>query len=198
MFLPTKLFIKATCVRNETGLTLLEMLVSLTISAVLFAILAQFMFSGIQLWGKNDQAYQRQHRLNLVYQVVYNDLATVYVSNYLAEKAFKGDEYQLNFWREAPSGLVQVTYRYDRSSKQVFRTIGFWGSTPAEVSIFKNFNTWKFEYYQPNTKSWISEWDPDQKTAVPALIRITGKSDTDLGQIVIPIKTWYNNKDLNQ
>lgn len=177
--------------QNEKGLSLLEMLISLTFTAVLLGVLSQFLYSGVRFWGKNDQAYRRLSQFKMVFQVTYNDLASAFAGSYLPEFSLTGDEYQLSFWKETTAGLVLVNYRYDSFKKIVYRSAGFWGSKPEENEVFTDIVSWRFEYYKPDQKNWLLEWKPERKDQIPSLVRITVKTKTtDLGSMVIPLKTW--------
>lgn len=187
-----KKLLKALALPNERGVTLLEMLAAITITAFMLAILAQFLFSGVRLWGKQDRGYQQQHRLKLIHQTLYNDLSTALAGNYLPEYSVKGDDAKLQFWSEAPTGLVQITYDYDREQQIVYRSAGFWGQVPQEIPLFKEITEWKFEYFEPKWKNWVTQWNPEQKMLIPALVRVTVHTKTgNLGAMTFPLKAWH-------
>jgi hypothetical protein len=187
-----KKLLKALALPNEPGVTLLEMLAAITITAFMLAILAQFLFSGVRLWDKQDRGYQQQHRLKLIHQTLYNDLSTVLAGNYLPEYSVKGDDAKLQFWSEATTGLVQITYYYDREQQIVYRSAGFWGQVPQDIPLFKEITEWKFEYYEPKWKNWVAQWNPEQKMIIPALVRVTVATKTgNLGTMTFPLKAWH-------
>ena len=196
MPLSTKKSLKGTGAKNEAGITLIEMLVTLSITAFLFLILAQFLFSGVQLWAKNDQAYRRQHQLNLVFQSLNGDLGAMIPGGYLPEVAASGDQYQFKCWGENEQGLVQFEYRYDQQERKVFRTVGFWGGQPVASVLLEAVDDWKFEYFQAHSKRWLITWSPEQRNEVPALVKVTFKTKLgDLGSMIIPINTAYDFKE---
>jgi hypothetical protein len=167
------------------------MLASITITAFMLAILAQFLFSGLRLWGRQDRSYQLQHRLKLIHKTLYNDLSAVLAGNYLPEDSVKGDDAKLQFWTEMPSGLVQVTYSYDAEQQVVNRSEGIWGQVPQEIPLFKEITRWEFEYFDTKWDNWVKEWHPEQKISIPALIRVNVRTKTgNLGALTFPLKAW--------
>ncbi|MGD9153990.1 MAG: type II secretion system protein GspJ [Bacillota bacterium] len=186
-----KKLLKEPVFRSEQGVTLLEMLASITITAFMLAILAQFLFSGLRLWGRQDRSYQLQHRLKLIHKTLYNDLSAVLAGNYLPEDSVKGDDAKLQFWTEMPSGLVQVTYSYDAEQQVVNRSEGIWGQVPQEIPLFKEITRWEFEYFDTKWDNWVKEWHPEQKISIPALIRVNVRTKTgNLGALTFPLKAW--------
>lgn len=179
-------------IRNENGFTLIEMLGSLALSAVLFGILSQFVFSCGSLWVRNDRNYQQQHELKLVYQTLYSHLAQLYPGPYLPGKAVTGDTTQISFWQETNEGLLQVKYRYDSETQQVYYTQGFWKNQSQEISLFREIIDWQLEYYQATTQNWINHWESDSQNELPQLIRVRVRTKTsDLGVLTFPVKAWH-------
>ena len=196
MPLSTKKSLKVTGAKNEAGLTLIEMLVTLSITAFLFLVLSQFLLSGVQLWAKNDHAYRRQHLLNLVFQSLNRDLGAMIPGGYLPEVAASGDQYQFKCWIENEQGLIQLEYRYDQQERKVYRIVGFWGGQPVEKVLLEEVDDWKFEYFQAHSKRWLITWSPEQRSEVPALIKVTFKTKLgDLGSMIIPVNTAQDSKE---
>lgn len=193
---PAALPSKATVPRSKAGYTLLEMLFVLVFTAFLLVILSEFLLSGMKLWAKNDRVYKRQNQLKLIYRVIHKELSTAYNNPYLPDKAMAGDDKELTFWKESAKGLLKVKYRYDQSDQKVYRSAAFWGSNIPEKVLFKDIKNWKFEYYQAHSQNWLSEWEPEVKTAIPSLIGISiTTKESDLGTIIIPIKAWHSGEE---
>lgn len=172
------------------GMTLVEVLASLTLTIFLLGMLAQFLKDGVGLWSKNDRAYRNQHQLKYVYQTLANDLEGVFTGRFLPDKPFQGEELRLVFWNESNDGLKQIGYRYDLETKAVRRWSGIWGGVPEESNLFSGVSEWRFEYYKPDKKNWVLEWNPSTDMELPSLVKITAKTDLGvLGPVVFPIKT---------
>lgn len=176
---------------SRNGYTLIEVLFSIAFIALTLGILAQLLYSGAGIWEVNDRAYERQHQLKMVYETVYGDLASALTGPYLPEASVRGDETFMSFWRETEEGVIKVFYRYEPSEKKVYRGSGLWSGKAEEKCLFHRIEEWRFEYFDANVKYWRPSWDPDNKAAVPALIRVLVRSkEHDLGSFVIPMKTW--------
>jgi prepilin-type N-terminal cleavage/methylation domain-containing protein len=187
--------------RNEPGMTLVELLASLSLLGILLAVLSQFLYTGIGLWGKTDRANERNYQLRFISQTLNTDLASMVNSPFLAEPAISGDEYEVTFWSENDQGLVQVKYRYDESTQKVLKTVGFWGNKASENEVFQKIQSWKIEYYRPKTKKWESQWQPAYKNEIPALLRVTvilKNKDQTGTTLVFPIKTWHNESNADE
>lgn len=183
--------LKGPVLQNESGVTMLEMVAALSLTALLLGILSQLLFSGVRLWSRQDRFYQQQHRFKFVYQTLYNDFSTAFASTYLPEPAMKGDDVEVQFWSETEKGLVQIKYCYDHTEQTVSRTEGFWGQEVAAKPLFKEVQQWKLEYFEPEWKSWVADWDHGDKGKLPSLIRVSiATKSGDLGTMTFPVKAW--------
>jgi len=174
----------------ESGMTLAEVLAALTLTVLLLGFLSQFLYNGITLWSRNDKAYRGQHQLKLIYQTLANDLESIFSGPFLpGEKLFQGEEQSLIFWSESGSGLKVIRYRYDSYEKTVWRSAGYWGSEPDERKLLTGITEWRFEYFEPKRRNWVLSWKPSFKTELPALVKVTAKTDLNkLGPLVFTIK----------
>lgn len=162
---------------------------SLGLIAFILGVLAQFLYAGVGFWAKNDRVYLRQHQLRLIYQILNNDLEAAFTGRFIPEVALKGDPEQLEFWRETALGLRQIRYRYDPERHWLVYSSALWGATPEETPILQGISEWRFEYFNPRLEAWRSDWDPEQRTAVPSLVQVTVTTDAgDLGRLVFPIR----------
>jgi type II secretory pathway component PulJ len=158
---------------SENGLTLLETLAAISLTAVLLGVLSQLLFSGVRLWGKQNYSYRLQHQQSIVYQNLLMDFERAVVRPYLPEPALQGDELRLVFWADTAAGLVRMTYHYQPEEKTLYRAAGFWGQTPEGASFIKELRDWKFEYFDPKTENWVGEWNPERKDRFPRLIKVS-------------------------
>ncbi|MGE5581344.1 MAG: type II secretion system protein J [Bacillota bacterium] len=193
-----KRLLPVTALRNESGLTLLEVIASLALMALILGVLSQFLYSSNRLKIKTDQAYERQHLLENFHRLMAADTLAICAGAYLPENAMTGGDYQITFWLENEAGLNQVTYRFDPQEKKVYRSASFWGSKPEEVPVLTGVTQWRIEYFQAKTKNWLTVWQPSRKDEIPALLRFTvATRSADLGELVFPVKVWYNEEKLN-
>lgn len=176
----------------EAGFTLMEMLVSLSMFAILLALLSQFLFNGIRLWERNDRAYQRQHQLKVIYQTIDNDLSGMLAGCFLPEGALTGEETELHFWKESEKlGAYQVHYRFEQWEKKVYRSTNIFGGETEEEVWLTGIKAWEFNFYDPESENWLFDWEPDMKWKLPALVRIAVKTeDHDLGKLIFPVRVW--------
>jgi hypothetical protein len=182
--------------RSDSGTTLLEVVAALGIMVLLLAVLAQLLHTGGRLWLKSDRAYQMPHQLQDLQNLLGQDLHQAYASDFLPGRALSGDATQLALWRETPRGLEQVTYRYEASAKTLYRSAGFWGERCEAEAAFTGLAAWKFEYYAAVAKNWQYNWEPERKSTLPSLIRITAATPAhDLGSQVIAVEAGHDEAD---
>jgi hypothetical protein len=168
------------------------MILALGLAIVLFGVLDQFLYSGVMLWGKSDRVWEKQHQLQRINEMLNRELTSLYVSGNLPEPTVQGDEEQLTFWNDTDSGLTLVHWHYDEAEHKLFKSSGFWGSSPEEKLFSEQITAWKFEYYQPETQNWLLSWEPQKKDDIPALIRVSVTSKAgDLGTITVPVKLYH-------
>lgn len=192
MELSLKKCLKKPSLNSESGVTMLEMVAALSLTAFMLAVLSQLLFSGIRLWNNQDHSYAQQHRFKFIYTTLYNDFGTILVGDYLPCAAVKGDDTKVKFWSDSGRGMVLVSYAYDPEIKAVRRWEGLWGQVEEPgVPLFKDVTSWKVEYYKTKYKSWVTEWAPDTVGEVPSMIQVTVKTKTgNLGTMTFPVKAW--------
>ncbi len=180
-----------TVISNQAGFTLIEILATLTLTGVLLGIMAQFLYTGVLLWDKNDRAYQKQHFQQHWQQQFTKEISSLITSPYLPEAAFVGNDQKFSFWREHQTGLLQITYSYDSFAKKLYRSSDFWGATSEPQLILEQVASCNFEYYDPKTKNWRLEWQSKTKEAIPALIKLKLKFTDGLTlPLIFSVKTW--------
>jgi hypothetical protein len=178
---------------KETGYTTIELVAAITLTALILAVLAQFMLSGVKLWEKSSQAFSKQQQLKNIYQTLNRDLSAMFFQAYLPDAAVVGNDQELTFWEENDTGLVMVKYWYDPGNKELLRSEGFWGSDPQWRPIFKGITSWQFDYYDPHSQNWLLKWEPKENRPLPGLVRVTLKTEkSDLGSLVFQVKSWYD------
>jgi hypothetical protein len=167
---------------------LLEAIASLTLIALILGVMSEFLYNGVRFWARNDHAYQRQHQLQSIYQTFYDDLESAFSGAYFTENSFKGETEELEFWRETAYGLEQKSYRFDREAQQVTCSSGPWGVLSEDRVIFTGIKEWEFAYFDPATAQWVYIWNPSQRAALPALVRLTVRTALGgPGTLVFPI-----------
>jgi prepilin-type N-terminal cleavage/methylation domain-containing protein len=180
----------AAAIRNESGLTLLEMILALALAAILLMVTSEYLFSAAGLWIRYDKASLRGRQLNQVQRVLAGDLDAMVAGPYLPEAAFQGETGRLVFWMAALDGLRQVTYEYDPTAQTVSRSSGFWGAEPRREVLFKQVLKWEFEYFELKTKSWRMEWGPGSAAHFPGLLRVTFQIDKGgSAAVALPFRT---------
>ena len=104
---------------SENGFTLLELLISITIVAVIIAIIFGAMRAGIRVWEKGEQNIESRQRQRIILNMLKRQLASVCLSNitYTREPFYlKGSEKRIEFVSSVSllsateGGYVHVVY----------------------------------------------------------------------------------------
>lgn len=174
---------------GESGFTLAEVLVSLTLIGLVLAVMSEFLYNGVSFYARSNRVYERQHHLNFIYRTLHNELDTLCSNPFLPENAFEGDGESMTFWRESSDGLYRTTYRFDVDNRQLLFARNFYGGSPVEKVLFKDVEALRFDYFDPLTQNWTPQWHPAQKADIPALVRVSLTTRAGkLGDLVFSIK----------
>lgn len=185
--------------RNNRGFTLIEIIISIGLMAVIFLMMNQTMED--VTWSRNKVISQSEdsHVLQVVFSRMFDDIN----SAFLADTTFQGDETQ------APTGFVadensmhfttmtgvhivenhkdsnqhnvsyylksedDQNYLMRRSTDHLLPDLQRGGKA---FAILEGVKELRFEYYDPNKRSWRPKWDTDSITfagRMPQRVRVT-------------------------
>lgn len=158
-------------VSKQRGFTLLELLISLTIIAVMMTIIFGALRTGVRAWEKGEKSVESQQRCRIVLSMIQRQLSAISLFDLqgLKNKPFylKGDELRLQFLSGVslvPAnefGMVYVQYRILRDGER--QRVMFYEKNMALLSkemnpddipesdfypLFSDVYDFRFEYLQ--------------------------------------------------
>ena len=199
---------------SSRGFTLLELLIALTIVAVMVVIIFGALRIGIRAWEKGERDVAVRQRQRIVLDLVKRQLASTCVSEVWARDqrlvSLKGDEKSIEFVSRIPMtpgnrfGLVYVKYAvkqekgddkehlafYERNIALLGQENGMSRPDEGEFSeLIPGMKKIVFEYLKdrPGEEAslWQKNWDPAVDQGVPRAVRITIEEDAEKAPIFV-------------
>lgn len=172
---------------DKRGFTLLELLISITMLALIIGIVSGALSLASQSLNKGAEKINSLERVRTSFSLVESQIQSLFVSQLVdeAEKKnlFSGQKDRLLFptnysiWGGVKGNtLVEYSVENDEWGKQFVRvtenTVGM--ETKRETVLFTGFDKIYFEYFLPSILEggkWVDEWPADEKS-MPEKINI--------------------------
>lgn len=187
--------------RTETGFTLLEVIVTLTILGFILLIIFGAFRLGLSAWERGESTREDYQKLRTVSQLVSQQIKSAVPYKIKTEKAegdylaFEGNAHSLKFVSALPikaresGGFVYAIYGFEEEGKEGGRLVlyeqrvlnkNFFEERPNEelgVSLFEGISDVRFEYHrkadQNRTEGWVEEWNAKEEKKLPDALRMT-------------------------
>jgi len=190
-------------IRSQAGFTLLEMIVAVTLIALMAVGLWGVFRMSIRSWSRGTEFMDANQRHRSILSLVRKQMASAYALSApdptqpgTGVFMFSGTENSVQFlslnslqFQESP-GLTLVSYEVDRDQvgdyALVEKEARYLGQVPADgisqavskpIPIFENLSSCLFEYYDPgnsdSSSRWVREWDGQQQRKLPLAISLT-------------------------
>jgi general secretion pathway protein J len=183
----------------SSGFTLLELLLSMGITAVIIVIVFGAFRVGLRAWEKGERTAERQQRIRVVAQLVRSQLGSVNAFNTMQAQGksvtFAGSERQLSFFSaialvpDHRHGVVfsQLTVESDSDGDSLFLVEILPAAADGvidtdsidateRVSLLENATSIQFTYLQhvpaDGEWRWQSEWLPAENTGLPVAVNL--------------------------
>lgn len=188
---------------SQEGFTLLELVVALTLVALMAVGLWAVLQVSVRSWSRGTEYVDKNQRHRSIIDLVRKQMASAYalytqgnqLTGEIPYPVFSGKEEGVTFvslnslrFQESP-GLTLVSYGIsqadDGSYALVEKEQPYLGQLPEEgstvdskeIPVFEKLSSCILEYYDPgdveNEARWVSEWDGRQLGRLPAAISLT-------------------------
>jgi general secretion pathway protein J len=187
---------------GNRGFTLLELMIALTIVAVMVVIIFGALRIGIRAWEKGEKDVDSRQRQRIVLDLIKRQLASTSVSEVWGRDqqlvSFKGDSKSIDFVSCIPMtpgnrfGLVYVKYAvrrekegnkehltfYEKNVELVDKKISTGNPDEGDFSeLIPGMKSIVFEYLKARSGEaasiWQKSWDPTVDKGVPRAVRVT-------------------------
>lgn len=204
---------------SADGFTLLELLLSMAITAIIVGLIFGVFRVGVRAWERGERDIERQQRLRVVLELMKKQIASLTPSTVLMKQgsliAFEGRENRitlisklaLNPQHRFGDVYSQFIVENSQEGAELFFTEEEAPrvTDPVDVdekeakterrSLLSNMRAVAFQFLKPPDKDtnydWQSEWDPAVETGLPLAVRISllDQTDTTPMFVVIPIRS---------
>lgn len=199
---------------NNRGFTLLELLIALTITAMIVAIIFGALRIGIRAWEKGEKDVDIRQRQRIVLDLIKRQLASTSVSDLWGRDqqrvSLKGDDKSIEFVSHIPLtpgnrfGPVYVQYAVQREKEGDKEHLTFYEKNIASPDkkpgagypdegdfseLIPGMKSIVFEYLKdrPGEEAslWQKSWDPAVDKGVPRAVRVTLKENDEKAPIYV-------------
>jgi general secretion pathway protein J len=196
----------------QKGFTLLELLISLTIIAVIVVMISGALRIGVKAWEKGEQDIESLQRQRIVLDMIKRQLSSL-CDRKLTDKnnktiSLKGDSASLSFLSYLPIipgnkfGVVYVNYAVLSEANETKRLAVYEKNVvllekdahPNEEEFYDlipRAHHIEFEYLTKKDEDfeWLSVWDPETEKGIPLAIKIRFIQDAESEPIDVITRT---------
>lgn len=183
----------------KKAFTLIELLIAISIFAVVAVALYSTFFAGISIWRRSSAGGDIYQEVKFTLDDITKDLRNIVYCTKDEESmyAFSGGAQEITFFTlEAPfvregeprKELVKVVYKYDQEKDELIRmraekSTGFDVEKSEREALLKNMKELKFEYSyfsgdEDEPYLWQEEWEDDE-ARIPRGVRLTFRVKTE-------------------
>ena len=189
--------------KGSKGFTLLELIISLTIVAVILVIVFGAFRIGIKAWEKGERDIEKHQRYRIVLEMINRQMASIMFKKVKRsdkeELLLKGDGKSFEFASRVSMkpanefGIVFVKYSvaevenegeglfaYEKNFVLFDEEFSFDDIDPDEFfALIPQAHAVSFEYLKPPEEGleeepqWVKEWDPANEKGVPMAVKLT-------------------------
>ncbi len=211
----------------EQGFTLLELLLALSLMAVLITLIFSAFHMGSRAWEKGEKLMGDQQILRVVPELIRRQLASFSTPDIIEEDGqwiyLRGDSKSLDFFSssslypESEAGIVYVQYRVqedgDEREKISFyeRDVNYLDVTKISeidegsyLDLWSGYTSMAFSFKMAvgsddEGGEWSSSWKPAESEGLPSAIKITFKKEKSGSDkvVIIPILLGEGEKQQN-
>lgn len=210
--------------KNRKAFTLLELIISLTIIAVILVIIFGAFRIGIRAWEKGENNIDKLQRYRIVLDLIHRQLTSITYKNVTIDDKeqliLKGDAKFFEFTShvslkpENQFGIVYVKYRITENEKagetfsayeknMVLFDKEFKISDIDDNEFFElipNAQSISFEYLKPPEQGmeeepeWQNKWDPEDDQGLPLAVKLIVVEDPEISPYVV-IAPFYQQEE---
>ncbi len=156
--------------KSQSGFTFIEVIVAVSILAIISLVLYSMLNIGLGLWEHLEQTHWSHNDLQLVVNKMGKDLrSTFYRSSTPERYPFKGNMYQVEFMTyDFETGNVRsVVYEFSPYDETLFLVMG-----EERVPLITELERLNFYFYHPDLEYWDNYWDGKFQKNQPSMVRM--------------------------
>jgi general secretion pathway protein J len=187
---------------DSRGFTLLEVMVTMTIFAVMLLIISGAFRMGLTAWDRGEQTREEYQRQRTATQLITRQVKSMVPYKIKTQKAegdylaFEGKTNSLKFVSTLslralrPNGFVFAIYEYKEGGAEGGRFVAyekrvvnkdFFEEGPKEeegVTVLEGLSDVQFEYFREEdtektrTEAWLADWNAKEEKSLPTALRM--------------------------
>ncbi|QTL97160.1 prepilin-type N-terminal cleavage/methylation domain-containing protein [Iocasia frigidifontis] len=167
---------------KEEGFTLLEILIAITITGIVFGAVFAFLHQGLMIWEDFGEDEDYSQYIRVLDSNLKNDLKYIFCSEYSTKNLLKGDYYSgLEFYILKDDILQKIRYEADYRQNSIVKTATTIDELTEDTEektisfvVGKEITDILFYYYNPENNYWESSWSYSDETKgyLPAAVKI--------------------------
>jgi general secretion pathway protein J len=188
--------------KKDKGFTLLEVIVTMTILALILLMISGAFRLGLSAWDRGEQAREEYQRQRTATQLIMRQVKSMVPYKIKTQKAegdylaFEGKGTSLKFVStlslkaSRPNGLVFAIYEFKEGGQEGGRLVAyekrvvnkdFFEEGPREeegVTVLEGLSDVRFEYFREEdaektrAEAWLDGWSAKEEKELPAALRV--------------------------
>lgn len=209
---------------DRRAFTLIELIISMTIIAVILVVIFGAFRIGIRAWEKGEKDIEKHQRYRIVLDMIRRQMISVSFKKIEVEDqqqyVLKGDDKSFEFLShialkpENKFGIVFVRYRIVEDENENEKLLGYEKNLllfdkdfkPGEIDpdeffeLISGVHSFSFEYLKPPEQGleekpqWQNNWDPEFDKGVPMAVKLTVVERTGNTPLVV-IAPFYHEEE---
>lgn len=178
---------------NEQGFTFIEIMIAVTISAVILLAVFIFLNQGINTWERSSEINEWEQNWRVLKKNIEKDLHNLFYSDLYNDNLFTADYQGVKWIVEDDNYLKEVYYYLDHYSGSIIReekphqseeyTIkdSKEAQEKTEIVFFEDFRIDRidFYFYDPQNNYWDNSWSIKDKVYLPTIVRVDLEISTE-------------------
>lgn len=181
---------------NNSGFTLLEIMIAVTITGIIFTVVFSFINVGMKTWNNSIAESEWNQNRRILKSNLQQDLHNAFYSQLSKEELFYGDYKKITWLVSDDQNIKKISYTVDYNKQYIIRSVKYpdnkWinKKNESEDIIFFQREALKkvsFSFYDPKNKYWRNSWSYKAMGYFPTLIKVDVTLKEKMPSIIVDI-----------
>ncbi|PRX30486.1 general secretion pathway protein J [Orenia metallireducens] len=160
---------------REEGFTLVEILIAVTISAIIMTVTFIFFQQSLSTWERSGANSDWQQHWRVLESDLQRHLNNIFLSPLYQDNLFIGEEHSLEFLTVEDKQLKRISYFFDPYQGLLKREISSIDKEESQQLLFFNnleIEGVNFYFYDPKDDYWKGYWSYEEEERLPTAIKV--------------------------
>jgi general secretion pathway protein J len=180
---------------KEEGFTLIEVIVAITITGIIFGTIFTVFEVSFSTWQRAEGSSELNQQWRILNNQLRKDLRRLYISDLYRKSKFAGDYQQFSWLIKGEEGFNEVIYSFSANqiTREVKKGADGEGEVVKEMTFFVDLeldiSQIKRRFYNSEYSYWQRNWSYQKSGELPEAVKLELDSqEIDLPQIVIDLQ----------